>query len=153
MKHLIKTTIPFLMLVAFSCSNNQQQNKLPTDVINIGATADSSINQTNENAPELTFAETEHNFGKITDGEQVTYAFKFTNTGKSDLLIASAAASCGCTVPQYPKTLIASNATESVTVKFDSKGKVGVFEKTITIVCNTNQREHTLTISGEVLPK
>lgn len=152
MKNIIKTTAPFLILALLSCSNKQNKSKLPTDVINIGATADSS-NLTNENAPELTFIETEHNFGKIIDGEQVTYAFKFTNTGKSDLLIASAAASCGCTVPQYPKTLIAPNTTESITVKFDSKGKVGVFEKTITIVCNTNQREHTLTISGEVLAK
>ena len=43
-----------------------------------------------------------YDFGKVTDGEKVEYNFKFRNTGKNPLIIASATASCGCTVPEKP---------------------------------------------------
>ncbi|MFN8241901.1 MAG: DUF1573 domain-containing protein [Bacteroidales bacterium] len=47
------------------------------------------------------FAEYEHDFGKIKDGENVAYVFTFENRGKAPLVIQSASTSCGCTVSKY----------------------------------------------------
>ncbi|MEJ7661957.1 MAG: DUF1573 domain-containing protein [Hymenobacter sp.] len=53
------------------------------------------------------------------------HTFKFTNTGKSPLLIADATASCGCTTPSWTKEPIAPGATGEMEVLFDSRGKRG----------------------------
>src|SRR5690242_18086006 len=57
----------------------------------------------NKNAPEFKFEEEEYNFGTIKQGESMTHLFSFTNNGKEPLIITSAAGSCGCTVPEWPK--------------------------------------------------
>ncbi|MBP9186175.1 MAG: DUF1573 domain-containing protein [Bacteroidia bacterium] len=149
MKKLLLTTISLGVLLV-SCNNNNS-DKLPASIINIDATANGTDAQNNADKPEITFDETTHNFGVIKEGEKVSYSFKFKNTGKSDLLIVSANASCGCTVPEYPKGIIKPGEEGFVKVVFDSKGKVGVFEKTITLTCNTEIRETVLTIAGEVV--
>jgi len=51
----------------------------------------------------LTFAAPEHSFGTVMEGEKVGCIFTFTNTGDADLVISSASASCGCTVPKFDK--------------------------------------------------
>jgi outer membrane murein-binding lipoprotein Lpp len=148
MKKIILSTL-ILSTLLVAC-NNEKVNKLPSDAINILATADSS-NQTNQAKPAITFEEDKHNFGIIKEGDFAEYSFKFNNTGNGDLLIANATASCGCTVPEYPKGIIKAGEEGFIKVKFDSKGKVGMFEKTITITCNTEVRETVLTIGGEVV--
>ena len=57
-----------------------------------------------ENAPVVKFEKEIYDFGVIEQGEKVTYDFKFTNTGKTPLIITDASATCGCTVPEFPKT-------------------------------------------------
>ncbi len=54
-----------------------------------------------EGKPELEFNSYEHDFGKVVEGEKVSYTFTFENKGKSDLVISSATTSCGCTIPKY----------------------------------------------------
>ena len=49
--------------------------------------------------PIIKFEEADHDFGRILEGESVSYEFSFTNTGKSDLLLAEVSTSCGCIVP------------------------------------------------------
>ena len=53
---------------------------------------------------EIKFEKTSHNFGTFSESNsKVTCTFKFTNIGDNLLVIHQAIASCGCTVPQYPK--------------------------------------------------
>lgn len=144
-------TLSALALILASCSD-KGNGKLPTDIVNISATADSS-SDSQEGKPQITFEETAHHFGTITEGEQVEYNFKFKNTGTGDLLIVNAAGSCGCTIPEYPKELIKPGAEGLLKVKFDSKGKDGVFDKSVQVTCNTEPRETRLTITGEVKAK
>jgi hypothetical protein len=59
-----------------------------------------------ENAPVMKFEKETRDFGKIKVGDKVTYDFKFTNTGKTPLIITDAVATCGCTKPEWPKTPI-----------------------------------------------
>ncbi|MCW3464295.1 DUF1573 domain-containing protein [Chitinophaga nivalis] len=84
----------------------------------------------------LAFEETVHNFGDITQGEKVEYSFKFTNTGTTPLVIEDAVASCGCTVPEWPKSPIKPGESGFMKVIFDSNGKSGYTEKEISIKTN-----------------
>lgn len=88
--------------------------------------------------PVLTFEKEYHNFGNVTQGEVVEYSFKFTNTGNKDLLITKAEASCGCTVPEWPKDPVKPGESRYMKVKFDSHGRPeGYTEKELFIQANT----------------
>ena len=56
-----------------------------------------------ESLPVATFDTEVYDFGTILEGDVVETSFVITNTGKSDLIISDAKASCGCTVPTWPK--------------------------------------------------
>lgn len=132
--------------VMFSC----KQTTNPTDVVNNPATASRQKVDT-ANVPVFSFTEELHEFGKIAQGEKVSYNFKFKNTGKSDLVISSATGSCGCTVPEYPKKPVTPGAEATINVIFNSEGKEGNIKKTVTLVANTIPNVKILTITGEVI--
>ncbi len=100
--------------------------------------------------PTMKFERESHDFGKIKSGESVHYDFKFTNTGKSPLIIANATATCGCTKPEFPKTPVAPGASDVIKVTFNSTGKMGLQDKQITITANTNPAESRVHLVGEV---
>jgi len=93
-----------------------------------------------------------HDFGTINEGDKVETEFIVTNTGDSDLLIAEAKGSCGCTVPQPPKDPIKPGASAPIKVSFDSKGKPGAQEKTVTLTTNTENGHETFKIKANVTP-
>ena len=97
--------------------------------------------------------DTVYNFGKTTDGEKVEYNYRFKNTGSKSLVITSATASCGCTVPQKPEKPISPGDTGFIKVVFDSKGRVGSAHKTITVVSNAKPGFPELLLTGEVVAK
>src|SRR5207302_3236285 len=77
-----------------------------------------------------------YNFGRVTEGEKVEYSFRFRNTGKKPLVITNTSASCGCTVPEKPEKPILPGETGFIKVVFNSKGKAGHNEKTVTVISN-----------------
>lgn len=93
---------------------------------------------------------TVHNFGTINQGEVVNFTYTFTNNGTEDLLVQSASASCGCTVPKKPNGPIAPGEQGEIVVRYDSKGKSGQVSPVITIVANTNPRQTRLSLRGFV---
>jgi hypothetical protein len=100
---------------------------------------------------EVKFTESEFNFGDIPNNDTFVHMFEFTNVGKHEFIIARAVGSCGCTVPEYPKDPIAPGASGKVRVRFDSHGKHGNFTKTVTLTCNTANRQEVLYIKGNVI--
>jgi hypothetical protein len=126
----------------------KEETKLDTDVVKNDASAEGNIDPAN--APAFTWEVEAHDFGEIAQGEKVAYSFKFTNTGKSDLIISSAKGSCGCTVPEYSKDPVAPGADGKIDVVFDSKGKSGGQNKKVTLVANTVPSQAILTITGNV---
>lgn len=144
---------------AASCGNEQTGTEKETggnadissETVHNDATA-SGAEVDPENAPKMTFEKEVHDFGEIVEGEKVEYAFKFTNTGKSDLLISSASASCGCTIPHYPEEPIAPGGTGTIDVLFNSQGKHGKQDKKITIIANTVPNTVVIKITGTVNP-
>jgi hypothetical protein len=101
--------------------------------------------------PTMDFADTTHDFGSLHEGEASEYDFKFTNNGKSPLIIAKASGSCGCTVPEYPHEPIAPGQSGIMKVKFNSAGKIGHQNKSVTIMTNSNKGTHMLYINAEVI--
>ena len=91
-----------------------------------------------------------YNFGNATEGEKVTYNFRFKNSGKKPLVITNTSASCGCTVPEKPEKPVLPGETAFIKVVFNSKGKVGHNEKTITVTSNANPAFPPLLLTGEV---
>lgn len=91
------------------------------------------------------------NYGTIESGEIVQTVFEFENTGSEPLIITDAKGSCGCTVPEWPKSPIAPGETAQLVVRFDSKNKVGFQSKRVTITANTNPAHSYLTVKGEVI--
>jgi hypothetical protein len=94
-----------------------------------------------------------YNFGTVTDGEKVEYSYRFKNTGAKPLVIVSASATCGCTVPEKPERPILPGETGFIKVVFDSRGKVGETHKPVTVVSNANPGFPPLMLTGKVLPK
>ena len=106
-----------------------------------------------DNGAEITILGNESiNFGEIIQGEKVELEFKIKNTGNGDLIITNAKASCGCTQLKYPKEVIKQGNVESINVTFDSKNKIGVQKKNITLITNATPSIKILTIEGMVLP-
>jgi hypothetical protein len=103
------------------------------------------------NAPHAEFEETEFNFGTINQSEKVTTKYKFTNTGKSDLIIRKIKASCGCTATSPEKDVIKPGESSYIKATFNSAGKRGKQRKTITVITNDPKNTTTrLKITGTV---
>lgn len=126
------------------------ESNVPTDVVNIPSTASGEAAAPGS-LPVFAVEKEAHDFGKITQGEKVSYSFKFKNTGGSDLVISSAQGSCGCTVPNYPKAAIPPGGEGNIDVVFDSGGKSGKVSKTVTVVTNAEPNTKVLTVSSEII--
>ncbi|SDR83047.1 Protein of unknown function [Polaribacter sp. KT25b] len=101
----------------------------------------------------ISFDKSEFDFGTVNEGDIVETVFKVTNTGKTDLVITNAQATCGCTIPVWPKGAIKPGETGDVQVKFNTNGKPNRQQKTVTLTTNTEAGREMLTIKGMVTPK
>lgn len=124
-----------------------------TLVLAQGAAPTAVAENINPNGPKMVFDQMTHEFGKITQGESVSYEFKFKNTGKEPLIITSASGSCGCTVPDWPKDPIKPGGSASIKVTFNSAGKMGGQDKTVTIISNSTEGTTVLHMKGTVEAK
>ncbi|MCW3804051.1 DUF1573 domain-containing protein [Plebeiibacterium marinum] len=75
-------------------------------------------------------------FGTIKQGEKASHTFYITNTGKSDLIIRKVKASCGCTAIKPDKTVIAPGEKTAIKAEFNSRGKTGRQNKSVTVITN-----------------
>ncbi len=105
---------------------------------------------TGEKMPVITFETDMHDFGQLMAGENISYSFKFTNTGNDDLVISGCDASCGCTVADYPRERIAPGESGYVTVSFKSQGMSGQQMKEVTVVTNAQPSRTKLRIIASV---
>lgn len=110
-----------------------------------------SVADQHNQAPEITFERTEHDFGKVIYGEVVSYNFKFKNTGDADLVISEVGTTCGCTVTNYPEKPIKPGEEKYLEVTFDSDRQSGFQSKTISIVTNAQPNPKTLRIKAKVV--
>jgi len=129
-----------LFLVLVSCKSNTS-GKVASSAENISA-----------GPAQIKFDTDMHDFGEVTEGEKVSFSFKFTNTGKGPLVITGIASSCGCTVGEYTHDTIKSGKQGDVTVSFDSWKRVGFQQKSVTVNSNTNPSSQILRFKAMVIP-
>ncbi len=129
---------------------------LVTALIALAATAmpvAAQESKSTEKYAEMTFESTTHNFGlfDVAHGDQTCW-FVFTNTGNKELLILSATSSCGCTVPEYPKTAVMPGMKDSIKVTYNGSTKrPGTFRKTVALTTNGKINSAYLYITGEMV--
>ena len=100
----------------------------------------------------IEFAESEHDFGTISEGDgPVSFVFTFKNVGNAPLVLTRVISSCGCTTPSFSKDPIAPGKEGKVTVTYDPAGRVYPFVKTISVYSNGKKGPAVLTIRGEVI--
>ncbi len=100
----------------------------------------------------IVFVKIINDYGTIEQGSDGDCEFKFTNKGKSPILLTNVAASCGCTVPEWPKEPILPGKSSSIKVKYNTNNQ-GNFHKSITVNSNAINNTVILQIKGNVTPK
>lgn len=145
MKRII---LPFLFAAICGCADRKDVGAVSGDSVTVNATADG---EAGEDMPEIRFDEESYDFGKITQGERVSHDFTFENTGERELIISGAQGSCGCTVPEWPREPIPPGGKGRVNVVFNSEGKSGYQEKTISIITNAEPATRIVRIKAEVV--
>ena len=142
MRNIVIIALILTALLASNCGNINGKN---------GVASGAKLSDTGKVS--LVFKEYEHDFGKVAEGEKIGYAFTFQNKGTANLIIASATASCGCTVAKYSSEPIPPGGNGNLEVVFDTSGRNGVQTKTITVRSNASMPVILLKISAEIIPK
>ena len=101
----------------------------------------------------IQFLETVHDFGTMQEGSKPKYDFKFVNRGDAPLVIVSVDKSCGCTEPSFPEEAIMPGDTGIIQVGYNSVGREGRFDKSITVNSNAVDGAVRLRIVGKVIKK
>lgn len=146
-KHLPPTLI-LAILLTVGCNQGTSQSDIDVDLIHNPNTAQGYHNP--DPMPIIAFDCDLHDFGRISQGESISYSFHFLNKGKSDLVISGCSATCGCTVADYPRGRIKPGADGYITVTFNSQGKTGQQYQEITVSSNAQPSKNTLKIVAQV---
>lgn len=89
-----------------------------------------------EKAYDVKFDKTFHDFGTISEGTEVKTTYVMTNVGKEPVIIVGHDVQCGCTTPTYTKEPIMPGKSTEIIVGFNSAGKAGAQDKTVTLTTN-----------------
>ena len=104
------------------------------------------------NAARISFDQNTFDFGTLKKGESASFVYSFTNTGKSDLYIRKVSAACGCTAVITSADMIPAGKTGTIKTTFNSAGKAGKQNKTITVITNDPENPKViLWVKGEVI--
>lgn len=81
----------------------------------------------------LTSAESDHDFGKLSQGSQVSHIYTITNASEQPLSIERVQSSCGCTAALVAEKNLAPGQSGAVEVRFTSGKLIGPFHKTVRV--------------------
>ena len=146
----MKQFILSLLISAFalsSCNRTEQNAAAETET---ASEAQADVNASASGGATISFVKNSFDFGQVKAGTKVTHEFEFKNNGTSPLIISDAKASCGCTVPDYPKAPIAPGETGKIKVVFDSSGRTGTQHKVVTVTSNAIPPLTEVYLTGEV---
>lgn len=149
MKKISIICLTMLSVAFLSCKDNAS-SKIKEGNISSAKERDSIINL---GSPIIEFSTKEYDFGTVVEGEKVEGTFIVTNKGKTDLLITQVKPSCGCTTPDWTKEAIAPGKSGEIKFLFNSKGRVGKQNKSITVKSNAEKLNEVIRIKGTVTAK
>lgn len=96
--------------------------------------------------PKVALPEADFDFGMIQEGEKVTHVFRIVNAGDEPLQIREVKADCGCTATSLSRTSLAPKEAGEVKVVFDSRNRLGSFQKNVRIFTNDPQQATSLVV-------
>ena len=103
--------------------------------------------------PEIKFYKLVHDYGTILEGSDGECEFEFKNIGNEPLVLSNVHASCGCTVPTWPREPIMPGKTAIIKVKY-ATNRIGGFNKSVTVESNAVENPRiVLQIQGTVKSK
>ena len=140
--------VPLLLFLLCACHGNRHDDGIDIDLIQNPITAEGYDN--NAAMPAITFDCDMHDFGRLSEGESISYSFHFRNTGNADLVITGCHASCGCTVADYPRKRIAPGGEGYIAVTFNSQGKAGQQYQEVSVLTNAQPSRTVLKIVAQV---
>ena len=145
----MKIVYIFLLAIAFTSCLNDDSKNITVNLVQNPNSARQIQNDIKE--PIVSIEKDFFDFGELNQNESIEAEFIIKNTGNAPLLIRSVKASCGCTVPEWPKELIDVGSTAEIKVTFNSGTKKGKQNKTITLVTNAIPSTKVLLIKGTIL--
>jgi hypothetical protein len=92
--------------------------------------------QNSENSAIIYFPETQHDFGKVNEGDKVDYTFRFVNKGESVLQIKDIKTSCGCTAALVSTDNLTPGQEGTIKVELNTQNRTGKMSRTVTIQSN-----------------
>ena len=146
MKHTLFVCLLFVALA--SCNGGGASSDIDVDLIQNPNSAKGY--DESQPMPKMVFDSEMHDFGRISQGESISYSFHFRNQGSSDLVISGCSASCGCTVADYPRGRITPGGEGYITVTFNSQGKIGQQYQEVTVSSNAQPSNVVLKIVSQV---
>lgn len=91
-------------------------------------------------------------FGKIEEGTIATQIFTIKNNLTVPAEIKEARPACGCTTAEPSKRILAPGEESSITVNYDTKNRLGPFNKPVTVVISADKiYSLDLKMKGEVI--
>lgn len=104
-----------------------------------------------DHAQEITFAETEYDFGTIEEvGGDVSHDFPFTNTGDKPLFISHVVTSCGCTSAEWEKGPYQPGEKGVIRITYHPEGRLDEHLYLVGEVWDDQKARAVLTITGNV---
>jgi len=101
------------------------------------------------------FNETSHNFGKVKQGDVLTYEFVFKNSGDATLVVERVETTCGCTAALVSADKIGPGKEGKIKVSLDTHGYSGRMSRYVYLVSNdadSPRRELSIAADIEVPP-
>lgn len=111
-----------------------------------------SENTVDANAPKIIFNKTSYDFGELTLYSPAFCEFKFYNKGKAPLILSNISATCGCTVPSWPKKPIMPGDSGIIVINY-LPDETGIIDKNVTVFSNATKVPVTLELNGKVIKK
>ncbi len=104
--------------------------------------------------PKLLLTRTQHNFGKVKEGEVVSLQVRYKNTGGEELNISRVKSSCGCTATVLDKKELKPGETGTLDIKLDTSGREGQFVRTVTLYSNDSHNPNqTITLYVNIVDR
>ncbi len=120
-------------------------------LILLGLISINFISFSQESEKVVEFTKTNYELGEIAQNVPVTVDFNFQNIGNLPLIITNVVPSCGCSVADFPKSVIKPNESNTIKGTFNA-AVLGTFSKSFTVNMNRG-KPVILKISGKVVEK
>lgn len=99
---------------------------------------------------DISFQSKTFEFGTVLEGKIVEAHYIFTNKSNVPLILYDVKPSCGCTIINWNSKPIKPNKSDTIKVRFDSRHKIGLQKKFISVFSNTKEYLTLLSLEGNV---